>query len=74
MAPTKHNVLCRGRSVREVILSHDDFSSRPATLVKRSEDEEPEEVDDLDLEVETEGPQTLQSVQESGVPGLLNTQ
>ena len=70
MAPTKHNVLCRGRSVREVILSHDDFSSRPSTLVKRSEDET--EADEIDQEVETEGPQTLQSVPESGIPGLFN--
>ncbi len=28
LAPTKHNVLCQGRSAAEVIRSHDDFANR----------------------------------------------
>ena len=30
LAPTKHNVLCQGRSALDVILSHPDFVYREA--------------------------------------------
>ena len=30
LAPTKHNVLCQGRSALDVILSHPDFVYRDA--------------------------------------------
>jgi len=69
MAPTKHNVLCQGKSVHEMIFSHEDLSSRPASLVKRSEELELE-VEDIDLEVETESPQVSESILESDFPGL----
>jgi len=67
MAPTKHNVLCQGKSVYEIIFGHEDLSSRTATLVKRSEESE---FEDLDPETKTEGPQVLESIAESDFPGL----
>jgi len=52
-----------------MIFSHEDLSSRPASLVKRSEELELE-VEDIDLEVETESPQVSESILESDFPGL----
>lgn len=42
MAPTKHNILCQGKSALEVIMSHDDFTHINVNKAKAAPDLTPE--------------------------------